>query len=256
LIGSDIQTLPLRLLVLVLALTNSGVHIYTIVLRSVLPLNAWSIVRLAAETVAGTYIASLSITLVFNKSVVRHGRLTKHLCAMAGVAMLHWYLLTFGRYLDINNISAIHWTEYTTLGLTMAIVASSGLIPLGPELHQDMMKVHNKAVDARLVELGYDAEEAGESNVNQEISASIFSVLSFSFVYPMINKTSVMDQVDITDLPVAHAYFRSQNILHDSVTTNDNSGVKSSFGPTVALLYTVWSPEWKAVLQGMSHRCG
>jgi len=234
------------------AWANVGIHLYVLVLRLRAPLEAWSVVRLTAETITGMYIAILSAFLLFNKNTIRHTLLTKHLCSVAGIAVLHWYLVTFGRYLDIHNMTAIHWTEYTILGLTIALVVTSGSMPLGPELHQDMMKVYNKAVTARLVDLGYEAEYAVEPNVNQEISASIFSILSFSFVYPVINKTSSMNQVDITDLPVAHAYLRTQNILHQSVKANDNSGVQSSFGPTVALLYTVWSPEWRGVLKGTS----
>lgn len=247
---TDRQTFPLRLLVLTLAWTNVGIHVYMLVLRFSSVLTAWSIIRLIAETLVGTYTAILAGFLCFNKSVIRHRSLTRHICAIAGTLVLHWYLMTFGRYLDVNNVSVIHWTEYTILALSLALVAASGSIPLGPELHQDMMKIYNKAVAARLIDLGYSAEGATEPNVNQEVSASIFSILSFSFVYPMINKTSAMDQVDITDLPVAHAYSRTQNILHDSVVANDQSGLQSSFGPTAALLYTVWAPEWKAVLQG------
>jgi len=134
--------------------------------RSAHPLNAWSLVRLIVETVAGTYIAVLSTLSIVNKSVLFHGSITKHICAVGGASVLHWYLMTFGRYLDIHNLSVIHWTEYAILGLTSGIVALSGLIPLGPELHQDMMKVYSKAVTARLIELGYNAEDAVEPNVN------------------------------------------------------------------------------------------
>ena len=89
-----------------------------------------------------------------------------------------------------------------------------------------------------------------EATVNEEASASIVGKLMFSFVLPVITKTSAIDVVDIQDLPAAPAALRTQNILHQAVQFNDRGGMRASLGPTTSLLWTVWAPQWMLVLKG------
>lgn len=169
------------------------------------------------------------------------------------MSFLHWYLSTLGQYLAINYYITVHWTEFAIFATITAIFVQSGLISLGPPLYQDLKELYNKAVTAKLDKETQEedfSEADHKANLCEEVSASIFGRLAFTFVYPMISKSSALDQVDIQDLPAPQEYFRTQNILRDSVTANDNSGLRTSFGPTVSLLWTVWGPEWKNVLKG------
>lgn len=243
-----------KLFVLLLTSTSLALHGYLISIRfHQVGLGPWAIVRITSETAAALYLFILSLWSICTSSVAHHSALTANICAIAGISFLHWYLVTLGQALAINYFSNPHWSEYTLFALAGFISISSALIPMGPKLHQDLSKLYSKAVTRKVEEAGYDAETAHTPNVNEEVSSTIFGRLMFTFVYPMISKTSIMDQVDIQDVPAAHAYFRTQNILKESVHVNDASGIKTSFGPTIALLYTVWSPEWKAVTKGKNN---
>lgn len=230
-----------------------GLHGYLIFLRTLsLHLGPWTVVRIVAETVSASYLFVLATLFAYTRSVSQHSALAANICLVAGISFLHWYLVTLGQSLAINYYVTPHWAEYTLFALSGLIVLASANIPMGPRLHQDLTKLYSKAVTAKLRESGYDPDLIPVPNVNEEVSSSIFGRLMFTFVYPMISKTSAMDQVDIHDVPAAHAYFRTQNILKESVHANDHSGVKGTFGPTAALLYTVWSPEWRSVMKGLS----
>jgi hypothetical protein len=176
------------------------------------------------------------------------------ICAMSALSFAHWYLASIGQYLALDYIPVDpHWSAYTALVLALVQTGISLIIPVGPKLYQDMSKLYNKAVTAKLKEEAESSLEPSadriKANVNEEVSSSIISKLMFGFVYPMISKTSSMDQVDMSDLPAAHAYFRTQNILHDVVSTNDAGGLKTEkSGSTFRLLWTIWSPEWRSLL--------
>ena len=238
-----------RVVVLIIALANLGLHIH-LARDTILSahLDAWRTVRLVAETLAATYLTLIAGCYVCVKTVTRHSSLTQHICTLAAISFVHRYLVSLGRYLDVYSVAIIHWTQYLALGLTFALMIVSSRIPLGPLLHQDLYNLYNKAVDAKLAETGYDGT-VRVPNVNQETSASIWSFLLFTYVFPMISKTAVMEQVDITDLPAPQAWLRTQNVVLDLYDHNTGSGVSSRFGPTVGLLWAVWSPEWRALLQ-------
>jgi hypothetical protein len=238
---------------MLLTTANLGLHSYLLFLRSHTPqLEPWAIVRITAEMVAAIYLFLISACYVTNRALNFHSTLTMNICFVAGTTFLHWYLVTLGQALAINYYVTPHWSEYTLFALSGCIALASANVPLGPKLHQDLTKLYSKAVTVKLRESGYDPDMIPTANVNEEVSSTIFGRLMFTFVYPMIAKTSVMDQVDMQDIPAAHAYFRTQNILKESVWVNDHSGVKGKFGPTVSLLYTVWAPEWRAVAKGQS----
>ena len=236
-----------------LALGHFGLHIHLAhdSVRHTYP-DAWHTLRLVAETLTATYLALIAGCYTSNKSVTRHTSLTRHIFALAAISALHRYLVSLGQYLDIHSTAIVHWSQYLDLGLSFTMTVVSGLTPLGPELHKDILHLYSKAVDTKLVEAGYDGQ-VKVPNVNQEVSASIFSRLIFHFVLPMILKTSRMDQVDVADLPAAHAYLCSQNIVRDAYDVNTGSGISGRFGPTVGLLWAVWRPEWKTVLTSEWH---
>ena len=238
-----------------LSLFNFGVHIYfaqDCVWRT--HLDAWDTVRLVAETLAATYLALISACYACTKTVTHHASLTQHICALGAVSFVQRYLVSLGQYLDVHSMAIIHWTEYLALGIAFALTIVSSRIPLGPLLHQDLSNLYSRAVDAKLAESGYDGS-VRQPNVNQEVSASIWSFLLFTYVLPMISRTSAMEQVDITDLPAPQAWLRSQNVILDSYDLSTGSGVSGRLGPTVGLLWAVWSPEWRVLLKGW-YSCG
>lgn len=124
--------------------------------------------------------------------------------------------------------------EYASLAVTLLQTAVAGTISTGPSCQVDLTRLYNKAVTAKIDETGKTMH-----NVNEEISTSIFGKLVFSYVFPVISKTAAMEQVGMDDVPAAHAYFRTQNIIHESVHINDNGGLRSKFGPTTSVLWTV-----------------
>jgi hypothetical protein len=215
---------------------------------------AWVVVQRTADIAATTYIFILSALYLFNRSTKLHKTLTETICAISALSFVHWYLASLGQYLALNYSPVEpHWSAYTALALSFVQTSLALVIPVGPKLYQDMSKLYNKAVTAKLKEeVDPSAEHSNsrlKANVNEEVSSSIISKLMFGFAYPMISKTSSMEQVDMADLPVAHAYFRTQNILHDVVSTNDVGGMKTKNpGSTFGLLWTIWSPEWRSLL--------
>ena len=242
------------MLVLLVALAYAGLEGYIISRYVHHSVGAWEILRLISGGVASAYVVVLSLFHASTKTVALHARLTYHICVTALFAMIHWYLYSFGNSLSPEYHRPPMVEDFAALGVVTLLLFASATIPLGPLLHQDLSKVYNKAVAVKIKE----AEATGDDlytntfapNVNEEVSASILSKLIFHYAYPMIAKTSAMDQADIQDVPAAHAYFRTQNVIHDSVHVNSKNGVRTNLGPTFALLYTVWAPEWAAVLKG------
>lgn len=119
-------------------------------------------------------------------------------------------------------------------------------------MYQDLTKLYTKGVSAKVMA---DYQSQQTPNVNEEVSSSILGQWVFSYVFPVINKASKMDQLDVDDLPAPHGYFQSQNILQESVVINNASGVQEKYGHTLSLLYTVWYPERIALLKGASRIC-
>ena len=241
-----------------MAMVNSGLQTYIVYSRMTDPVLArGELLRLGAETMAAVYFAAICICYVRIRTVTLHSRLTTHICANALFVFIHWYLYTFGNSLSLHSISIPRMEEYAAFSTSALLMLASSAVPLGPQVHQDLTRVYTKAVIAKVKE----AEQTGElicnnsfePNVNPEVSACIFSHLTFHFVYPLISKVSKMEQADIQDLPAAQACFRTQNIIHDSFQVNSNNGLRSSYGPTLALLYTIWAPEWLSVVKGVSH---
>lgn len=249
------QVIYKRWIVLALCLASLGFQIVNVVLHKETHLSnmTWTIVKLVAQFMSTAYLVIASSSYVLIQTVPAHSSLTQHICGISAMSFLHWYLSTLGQYLAINYYITVHWTAFAIFAMITAIFVQSGLISLGPPLYQDLKELYNKAVTAKLDKETQEEDFSGadhKANLCEEVSASIFGRLAFTFVYPMISKSSALDQVDIQDLPAPQEYFRTQNILRDSVTANDNSGLRTSFGPTVSLLWTVWGPEWKNVLKG------
>lgn len=244
-----------RWIVLALCLTNLGFQIANLILHkeSHLSNTAWTVLKLVSEFLSTTHLVIASSTYVLTQSVPAHSSLTQHICGISAMSFLHWYLSTLGQYLAINYYITVHWTEFASFATITAVFIQSGLISLGPPLYQDLKELYNKAVTAKLEKETQDedfSEADFKANLCEEVSASIFGRLSFAYVYPMIIKSSAANQIDIQDLPAPQEFFRTQNILRDSVKANDRSGLRSNFGPTISLLLTVWGPEWKNVLKG------
>jgi len=84
-------------------------------------------------------------------------------------------------------------------------------ISMGPRLHVDPTRLYNKAVTAKIKKTA----SSGGPNINQEVSASLIGQLMFSFVLPVIFKTSTMQQIDFKIFPLVM----------------QSSGVRMSFTP-------------------------
>ena len=207
----------------------------------------WIILRSIAETLTAVYVSVIAVSYSLTKQVVRHKTLTRHLTCLSAVLFVHWYFFTLGQYLSLKYQNDVHWTEYAALALTCLQTISAGTISTGPALCVDMSRLYNKAVTARINELG----PSTEPNVIQQVSSSVIGALLYTYVYPMIAKTSTMDQVDIQQIPAMQARFRTEIVLLDSVRTDNAGGFRlPTFGPTISLLWTVWAPQWRMVLKG------
>ncbi|ORX37959.1 P-loop containing nucleoside triphosphate hydrolase protein [Kockovaella imperatae] len=193
------------------------------------------------ELMAAIFILALCLAYAFTRSIANHKSLTYHIANLSGVYSVYWYFASLGQDLAVGHERDITWHQYTSLAFGIAIAVSIIIVPTGPPLYQDLSKLYTKAVTEKIHETGINDPKI--PNVNAEANASILSKAIFHFVYPTIAKTSKMDQADLQDLPAAHAYFRTQNVLHESVVVNDQSGVRLSKYPTLGLLWTVWRPE-------------
>ena len=240
-----------RCSVLLLSAGNCGVQIYRLVTlfgSTTRP----SLLALITEAIGVTYLLLLSTCFVFARSVPHHKSLLYNAASLLGVYLAYCYFATVGQYLAIGFSRQITWEQYASLGIVVSTLITVICIPCGPPLYQDISRLYNKAVTRKIYETGMN--DPSKPNVNEETSASILGKLLFRFVYPTISKLSTMDQADLQDLPAAHAYFRTQNVLHESVAINDQSGLRGRMGSTVALLWTFWRPERKRLFQG-EHWC-
>ncbi len=188
---------------------------------------------MVAEALIGAYVVALTIWYCSNRKVNHHKSLTNHLTNLCDsfpllVPCSNWPI-------SLHNLSHQYSrVEYASLAVTLLQTAVAGTISTGPSCQVDLTRLYNKAVTAKIDETGKTMH-----NVNEEISTSIFGKLVFSYVFPVISKTAAMEQVGMDDVPAAHAYFRTQNIIHESVHINDNGGLRSKFGPTTSVLWTV-----------------
>ena len=202
------------------------------------------IICLVGETVTCVFTLVAAICCYLTTQITLHKSLIHHLCALSSILFLYWYLATFGQYLSIQYLAHPHWSEYCALGLSLFQTVVSGTIPVGPGLWIDRSKIYNKALTTAFRE----ADSKSGPNIDPGVSVSIISQLLFTFVFPMISKASSMEQIDIQDLPAGTAEFRIQHNLHSSIKTYDRMSVASRFGPTVDLLWTIWSPQWRQLL--------
>jgi hypothetical protein len=240
-----------RWTVLLLSIASLGVQTYILGDRLATDVLApWAVVRAVAEIATAVYTFVLGVALIRSSVVETHASLLTHINVISTVSFVHWYLATLGQYLSIHTPTYIHWTEYTAFGLTGVLIVASGTISLGPDLHQDMTQLYNQSVTTRLLDDGYDPADTSRPNVVQEVSASILGRLVFTYVYPLLLKARTMQQLDVADLPAAHAWSRCQNIVHASVQANDKNGVVGSFGPAFGFFWTVWYPQRQVVFQG------
>lgn len=253
---ADVQVRRRKQALFLFSTINVGVQIYNVFLQAhFIHYNgaAWTILRLVSEMVFASYTFILSAWYMSCRQVPCHRSLTSHICSCSMVALIHWYFATIGRSLATSYIPLEpHWTEYLLLIICGLICLVCAMIPTGPMLHQNMLGLYSQSVTQKLKESGYDPEHIDKPNVNGEVSSSILGRLIFAFIWPMMVKVSSMDQADVQDLPVAHAYFRTQHILHTSLSTKNEGGISSSWGPTKALLWAVWWPEREAVLKSRS----
>jgi len=240
-----------RWFVLFLSIANLGLQ--PLVLHSRLNtsvLTPWFLVRSIGETTTAIYVFLLSVALVRSNVVETHASVLKHICVISTVSFVHWYFGTYGQYLAIYTSKIIHWTEYTAFALAGTMILASGTVAMGPDLNQDMTQLYNRSVTKKLLDEGYDPDDTSYPNVAQEVSGSILGRLLFTYVYPLLFKARTMEQLDVVDLPAAHAWSRCQNIAHASVQANDRNGLLNDRGPMFALFWTVWYPQRWAVVQG------
>ena len=211
----------------------------------------FAILNLTVESTASVYILLLSLCYISTRKASFHRFLTYHIASLLAATLAYWYFATFGNHLAIGYAERITWDQYLALGVTVFALITVSWIPTGPPLYQDMSKLYSAAVTTKIKET--NASDPSQPNVNPQVGASILSDLCFTFVFPVISRTSGMEQADLQDLPAAHAYFRTQNVLHESVQVNDLSGLRTDRKSSVfALLWTVWRPEKQRLMLGES----
>ena len=230
---------------LLTTLVNLGLQFYFVITPHVQDKDKVRFISLICETVICVYITLAAACNCLTSQVTSHKSLTSHTCALSSVLFVHWYLATIGQYLSLQYSGHSHWTQYCALGLSLLQTVISGTIPMGPLLWVDRSKLYSKSLTKTIRSV--DIKE--EPNVDLGASASIFGYLLFTFVIPMISKTSAMDQIDIQDLPAGTASFRMQNNLHASFKANHTNVLTKRLGPTMRLLWTVWSPQWRLLLK-------
>jgi hypothetical protein len=116
-------------------------------------------------------------------------------------------------------------------------------------VYEDPTKLYNKAVCTAIT-----SEEANDlsnhpepdrgahepnANVIDDGSVSIISRLTAAWITRTITKTANVEQCDVQDLPIIRAEIRTQNLIRE---VGGQGLRKSRWGPTVALLWTVWRP--------------
>jgi len=211
--------------------------------------------RVATSLITALYLVILNMLFVLTKSVPYHRNLTINICSISGISSVSWYLSSTGQYLVIGYTKAPpHWSTHACLVFSLFQTVVTLATPLGPPLYQDMSKLYSNDVAAKLEQdanlfPGLHDGVHQTHNVNEEVSASIIGLLFFNFTQKVTGKTSSMEQVDVQDLPVAPALFRTQNILLDVVNTDDKDSFLSDYGGSATrLLWAVWSPEWRSLL--------
>ena len=202
------------------------------------------ITSLVGETLICVYTLAGAIYSCLTTCITLHKSLTYHLCTLSSILFLHWYLATLGQYLSVQYLAYSHWSEYCALGLSLLQTVVSGTIPVGPGLWIDRSKLYNKAL---INNLQKEDSKPGP-NINSGVSVSIIGQLLFTYVFPMISKTSSMEQIDMQDLPAGTAEFRIQHNLHSAIKSHDGISHTSKLGPALSLLWTVWSPQWRQLL--------
>lgn len=174
------------------------------------------------------------------RNLSTHKHLTFHLFTLTCILTFHWFFATLGQFLSALFHPHISLIEYTCLLLNLILCSLIATIPTSPRLHQDTAKVYSRAIAAKVKEESQDYAP----NVCEHISSSIFGIAMFTFVFPVIDLTAKVDQVDLQDLPATYAYLRTQNIVLDTIKPGKVTALTKRAGPTMRLFLAVWGPQW------------
>ena len=205
----------------------------------------WTTFCLICEILICVYVLIMAVCNCLTSQLKLHKRLTYHLCVLLSTLSVYWYLATLGQFLALQFAAHPHWTEYCALGLSVLQTVISGTIPLSPHLWVDRSRLYSKALTATLNK----ADIKSEPNVDQIVSTSIIGNLCYTFAFTTISRASAMDQIDMQDLPAGPATFRIQHNLHCAIKPDVSGSPPTRLGPTMNLLWTVWSPLWRPVLK-------
>lgn len=222
----------------------------------------WELLNLIVDSAAFAYICLSTGFYVLSKTIPHHSSLTTHLFLITGALTLHFYFSTIGQYLAFTLSPHLTWAEYAALGVSFFTTIWVGLIPLKSGLYEDPARLYSKAVCTAIIseeaknlsnhpEPTHNAHEP-LANVVSDSSVSIISRLTTAWITPTITKTASMEQCDVQDLPVIRAEIRTQNLIRE---VGGQGLGKSTWGPTVALLWTVWAPQVNYLLQGKPGVC-
>lgn len=204
-----------------------------------------SFVRISVSVYAVVLAQSYSRT----RTVSTHTRLTHHLFALAAFSVFKAHFFTLGQYLSFSYRADVTTAEYASLVLAIMQTAQAGSIPLRPGEFQDLRYMYSTGVTDALAKAPQDENQP---NVTPERSACIFSILTHAWAFSAIHKAILTDQLDVQDLAVLPPDVRTHNIALQTMEPSSPALRDSRFGPTAAVLWTIWSSESAAVLQGES----
>lgn len=190
------------------------------------------------EGITQFYILFLSLAYVSQHSVSVYTQLTYHICIMATFLWLHTFMAIFGQFLAINSEAtpALHWTDYTSMGLVTSLLLAISTIPTTPPLHQDATKIYTKDVAKKL-------EAMGNNLIPNLLHShtSILGILFFGYIFPTIRNSANMDQVDVQDLPVLDSCMRAEPILLEHMQPFAKSSAFRAQTP-LQLIWALWRP--------------
>ncbi|WWC95346.1 hypothetical protein V866_002208 [Kwoniella sp. B9012] len=246
-----------KCLLLLATLAIIGLQIYTAIKHRPILSDHLAFTTFTIEGITSVYLLCLASVYLLTKSISIHKSLTTHIFTISSFMVTHLYFQTIGRYLFYyqSAYSLVHWTRYALLGGYVIHVMIGGNILTSPNLYIDLAPMYSKAVTNLLKEdptIGSHQHQSG--NIIEQETTTIFSQLLFGFVFPMIMKTSSKDQVDITDFPATAKDLRTQNIYHQTMTSNeDGSKLIWENQKTWSLLYTVWRPQKVTVAKAFGY---
>ncbi|WRT69478.1 uncharacterized protein IL334_006464 [Kwoniella shivajii] len=244
------KTIVPRSLLLLVSLGTMGLQIYIMMTQRPYLSNALIQTAFTTESLTLFYLLCLARKYTFTRDLAVHRRLSYHICAISLINSILLYFRTLGSYLFESSGQFDPQTDYTLFALSFLQFVISGNIPVSPYLYVDLTNMYSKAVTNSLKEAPtIDGFQHQGGNVEEGQSASIFGQIMFSYVFPMIIKTSKKDQVDITDLPACEKDLRTQNIYHQVMMSDNNNRAKWKNHKTLSLLWTVWWPQRTTVVK-------